>query len=100
MDLIYELKKSRKQVIEEANEVIAEYDLSVKEKERLGILEEKLETINERLVELTDNNNSSVSGAYEATIRHLYYEQEMLQAELDELKMVQGITLTRAKELY
>ncbi|PAF13924.1 hypothetical protein CHH61_24585, partial [Shouchella clausii] len=32
MDLIYELKDNRAQVIEEANEVIAEYDLNAKEK--------------------------------------------------------------------
>ncbi|XKH50480.1 hypothetical protein LG275_12890 [Chryseomicrobium palamuruense] len=99
MDLIYELKESREQIIEEANEVIAEYDLSAKEKERLGILEEKLESISERLVELTDNNNSSVSGAYEATIRHLYYEQEMLQAELEELNEKQQESRHLAKQL-
>lgn len=99
MDLIYELKDKRAQVIEEANEVIAEYDLNAKEKERLGILEEKLETINERLVELTDNSTSSVSGAYEATIRHLYYEQEMLQAELEELNEKQQESRHLAKQL-
>ena len=99
MDLIYELKDKRAQVIEEANEVIAEYDLNTKEKERLGILEEKLETINERLVELTDNSTSSVSGAYEATIRHLYYEQEMLQAELEELNEKQQESRHLAKQL-
>jgi site-specific DNA recombinase len=53
----------------------------------------------EEALEREDNNNSSVSGAYEATIRHLYYEQEMLQAELDELNEKQQGSHHLAKQL-
>ncbi|MEC1771958.1 recombinase family protein [Schinkia azotoformans] len=99
MDLLYEMKENREQVIKDATETIAEYDLSDLEKERLAVLDEKLETINERLVELTDNTDTSVGGVYEATIRHLYYEQEMLQAELDDLKEKQQESNHLAKKL-
>lgn len=99
MELIYELKNNRDQAIEEANEIIAEYDLSGKEKERLATLEEQLEKIDGRLVELTDNTNSTVSGVYEATIKHLYYEKEMYQAEWDELNEKQQESKYTAKQL-
>nr|WP_279237722.1 recombinase family protein [Heliorestis acidaminivorans] len=85
MKVLYDLKEEKDQVTSEVNEIIAEYDLSDMEKARLIIVEEQLDTINNRIHELTENRNSTIADVYEANIRHLYYEQEALQAELEDL---------------
>lgn len=85
MALLHDLKEGKEELIQEAHKVIEEYDLSSAEKARKLNLEAQIEQINERVSELAEQSNSTVASVYEASINHLYYEQELLQSEYDEL---------------
>ena len=85
MDLLRQLKEEKDELTRDAHKVIEQYDLSSKEKSRQLNLELQIDKINERVQELSDQGPSRVSSVYEASINHLYYEQELLQAEYDEL---------------
>jgi len=85
MTLLIDLKKAKNELMQEAQKIIHEYGLSSEEKVRQSNIEAQIEQINDRVQELTEQSNTSIAGVYEASINHLYYEQELLQSEYDEL---------------
>ncbi|WP_279236989.1 recombinase family protein [Heliorestis convoluta] len=85
MTLLRDLKAGKAELLQDAQQVIDEHDLSPTEKERQLNLATQIKQINEQIQKLTEQSNSSLANIYEASINHLYYEQELLQAEYDEL---------------
>lgn len=85
MILLYEIKDNKSQAIEKCQEMIAEYALTDEEEQRLADLTLKLERVADRISELATRESNRNDAIYDASMRHLIYEQEILQLEFDGL---------------
>ena len=101
MKLLYELKENREELIAETKKRIVADALEDIEQERMNQLEHQIDEINNRIHEMTNQVDSRTGDVYQATIRHLYYEQEILQQELDTYteKMQESIHLEKQLEI-
>lgn len=86
MNILREMKDDPNAVMEEARQVIRKASLSPPEQERLEELNAQIETIADRISDLAAKESSTNDAIYDATLRHLIYEQEILQQEQDSLE--------------
>src|SRR5690606_4409436 len=80
------MKENPDEVIEEANQAIEKASLSPPEQQRLEELNKQIETITDRISDLAAKESTTNDAIYDATLRHLIYEQEILQQERDSLE--------------
>ena len=101
MKLLYELKEDKEALVAEVKKVMMNYGLEADEQKRMNQLEQQIDDINARVHEMTNRVDARNGDAYQATIRHLYYEQEILQQELDHYteKMQESIHLERQLDI-
>ena len=86
MKLLYEMKLSKDQVIADTKEIIAAHGLSDEEKIKAEELGWQIEAVTSRMKELAIRRPASGNDSiYEATVRNLTYERELLQVEYDKL---------------
>nr|WP_139377731.1 recombinase family protein [Solibacillus isronensis] len=86
MKIMREMKENLDEVIEEAKQAIAKSSLSPPEQQRLEELNTQIEAITDRISELAARESATSDAIYDATLRHLIYEQEILQQERDSLE--------------
>ena len=86
MKIISEMKDNPDAVIEEAQKVIAKVSLSLPEQQRLAELNTQIEAVADRISDLAAKDSTTNDAIYDATLRHLIYEQEILQQERDSLE--------------
>ena len=86
MKMFYELRENRKLLMEDAQEAIYECSLTDVEEERLKELEKQIEVVTRKISELAERESSANDSIYDATLRHLIYEQEILQLEYEGLE--------------
>lgn len=92
--LLYEMKKNRASVIADSKKAIKECSLTKKEEERLKELESQIEAITNKISELAEKESSKNDAIYDATLRHLIYEQEIFQMEYE------GLNESKQESLY
>lgn len=85
MRILYEMKENKKKVIDDAKYVIRTCSLTEEEEERLEELNNQIEAVSDRISELASRKPSKNDAIYEATMRNLIYEQEILKIEFDRL---------------
>ncbi|MGO1368502.1 recombinase family protein [Senegalia sp. (in: firmicutes)] len=85
MRTIIELKKNKDKTIEDAKEVIDEFSPTKQEQDRLEELNLQLARITNRISEMAAREPSRNDAIYESTMKHLIYEQEILQLEYERL---------------
>lgn len=85
MKLLYDMKENKDAVISDAQAAITACSLTDIEQLRLEELESQIGIIANRISEMSERGSSSNDAIYDATIRHLIYEQEILQSEYDGL---------------
>lgn len=85
MKIISEMKDHPDAVIEEAKQAIEKVSLSSPEQQRLEELNKQIEAIADRISNLAAKESTTNDAIYDATLRHLIYEQEILQQERDSL---------------
>ncbi|ADH98337.1 recombinase family protein [Salisediminibacterium selenitireducens] len=81
--ILQDLKQNKAQVYEEVQEAIADVALSKDEQKRLDELNEQLGIVADRISELAGKSSGNQNSIYDATLRHLIYEQEILEQERD-----------------
>lgn len=86
MKIMREMKENPDEVIEEANQAIEKASLSPPEQQRLEELNKQIETLTDRISDLAAKESATRDAIYDATLRHLIYEQEILQQERDSLE--------------
>lgn len=86
MKIMREMKENPDMVIEEAKQAIAKVSLSPPEQQRLQELNTQIEAITDRISDLAAKGTTTNDAIYDATLRHLIYEQEILQQEQDSLE--------------
>ncbi|MFC0475596.1 recombinase family protein [Robertmurraya beringensis] len=86
MKIMREMKEHPDVVIEEAKQVITKASLSPSEQQRLGELNTQIEAVADRISDLAAKGSTTNDAIYDATLRHLIYEQEILQQERDSLE--------------
>src|SRR5690606_8352781 len=74
------------EVIEEEQQVIEKPSLSAPEQQRLEELNTQIEAITDRISALAAKESATKDAIYDDTLRHLIYEQEILQQERDSLE--------------
>ncbi|WP_368277583.1 recombinase zinc beta ribbon domain-containing protein [Heliorestis convoluta] len=85
-ELLREMRNNRDEVIADAEQAIADKRLSEKEQARFEELEKQLEAVTNRISDLASREMGSADALYDATLRHLIFEQEILKQEYDALK--------------
>jgi site-specific DNA recombinase len=88
MKTLNEMKDKKEQILKDVESVIKSRSLTKEEENRLEELEEKLESISIRISDLASREPSSNDAIYDATMRNLIYEQEILQMEHENLEKV------------
>ena len=83
--LLYEMKGEIPKIIEDANKAIEIVSLTEEEVSRLKELEEKIEVVADQISELASRSSGRSNPVYEANLRHLVYEQEILMMEHESL---------------
>ncbi|MCD8500707.1 MAG: hypothetical protein LRY71_02285 [Bacillaceae bacterium] len=86
MKIVRDMKVNLDEVKEEAQQAIAKASLSPPEQQRLEELNTQIEAVSDRMSELAAKESASRDAIYDATLRHLIYEQEILQQERDSLQ--------------
>ncbi len=86
MKVMRELKENLGTTIKEANHAIERALLSPQEKRRLEELNTQIEAVSDRISSLAAKESTTRDTIYDATLRHLIYEQEILQQERDSLQ--------------
>ncbi|TYS69745.1 recombinase family protein [Sutcliffiella horikoshii] len=86
MKIMGEMKYNIDDVIEEAKQAIEKASLSPPEQQRLEELNTQIEAITDRITDLAAKESATRDAIYDATLRHLIYEQEILQQERDSLE--------------
>lgn len=81
MKTLYELKKNKQVLIDDAKEAIASNGLSEIKNERLTDIDRQLSVIAKRLNEMAQSAMKKNSEIYEATVNQLLYEQDLLESE-------------------
>ena len=99
MKIMSEMKDNIEEVKEEAQRAIEKASLSPPEKQRLEELNTQIEAITDRISDLAARESATSDAIYDATLRHLIYEQEILQQERDSLEENRQEQLFLEKEL-
>lgn len=99
MKMIYELKKTKNEVIIDASAAIATSGLNDIENERLLEVERQFTTISNRLNAMAQSAMNGNADIYEATVRQLTYEQGILQTEWEGLMEKKQETTAMEKQL-
>jgi len=99
MELLHDMKENREDIITDSKKAIKKCSLSKIEHARLDELEGQIESINNRISELAARESANSDAIYDATLRHLIYEQEILQMECDGLVENKQESLYMAKQL-
>lgn len=86
MTVIRGMKENLNEVREEAQQAIKKASLSLPEQQRLEELNTQIEAVTDRISELAAKESATSDAIYDATLRHLIYEQEILQQERDSLQ--------------
>ncbi|MFC0475690.1 recombinase family protein [Robertmurraya beringensis] len=86
MKIMRGMKENLDEVIEEAKQAIQKASLSPPEQQRLEELNTQIEAITDRISDLAARESATSDAIYDATLRHLIYEQEILQQERDSLE--------------
>lgn len=86
MRVLYEMKRKREKVIDEVNREIRICSLNEEEEQRLEELRNQIEAVSDRISDLASRKPSRNDSIYEATMRNLIYEQEILKIEFDRLE--------------
>ncbi|AHM57225.1 resolvase domain protein [Peptoclostridium acidaminophilum DSM 3953] len=86
MKMLYDLKENNEDLMQDANQAIYECSLTQVEEERLEELKKQIEAVTDKISELASRESSGSSSIYDATLRHLIYEQEILQMECEGLE--------------
>lgn len=85
MKILYEMKENKEKLISDAKQEIRICSLNEEEREKLEELERQIEAVNDRISDLASRKPSKNDSIYEATLRNLIYEQEILKMEYDRL---------------
>jgi len=85
MRLLYEMKMSKEKLIGEVKVNLLDYALTEGEEARLNELNEQVDKVGEQISDLAKRDMGSNGSIYEANMRHLIYEQEILQIERENL---------------
>jgi len=85
MKLLYDIKNDQDFLINEVELAKEDVSLTEEEKRRLDELGTQIDRITDKISEMASRSTSSNETIYEATMRHLIYEQEILQMEYDGL---------------
>ncbi len=85
MKMLYELKKNRDEAVAEAKVAIDSSGLTDIENIRLAEVESQYKAISNRLNEMAKSSMVANADIYEATMRQLTYEQDLLQDEWQNL---------------
>jgi proline dehydrogenase len=85
MKLLFDIKKDQGKLVDEVELAIEDASLTEEEVRRLNELGTQIDRITDKITELAARSTSSNETIYEATMRHLIYEQEILQMEYDGL---------------
>ncbi|WP_335342000.1 recombinase zinc beta ribbon domain-containing protein [Bacillus alkalicola] len=86
MNVVREMKENLEETVEEAKCAIEKASLSPPEQERLEELNIQIEAVSDRISNLAAKESATSDAIYDATLRHLIYEQEILQQERDSLE--------------
>ncbi|MBP7899328.1 MAG: hypothetical protein KAZ81_01325 [Candidatus Syntrophosphaera sp.] len=85
MRTLIKLKQNKDKTVEDAEMVIDEFSPTREEQDRLDELTLQLERITNRVSEMALRQPSRNDSVYDSTMRHLIYEQEILQLEYERL---------------
>lgn len=85
MKLLFDIKKGKDKLIEDVELAIEEASLTEEEDRRLNELGTQIDRITDKINAMAARSTGSNEVIYEATMRHLIYEQEILQMEYDGL---------------
>jgi site-specific DNA recombinase len=85
---LLEMKEKKKLIVKEVENVVKSRSLTKTEENRLKELEEQLENISIRISDLASREPSSNDSIYDATMRNLIYEQEIIQMEHEKLDKI------------
>ena len=85
MKLLYELKQDKENLIADVNDAVDESSLTEVEEARLQELENQIDRVSDQISQLSEREMATQDPLYEANLRHLIYEQEILQMEHDGL---------------
>ncbi|MEK3992260.1 recombinase family protein [Robertmurraya sp. FSL R5-0851] len=86
MKIMRAMKENISEVKQEAKQAIEKASLSPPEQQRLEELNTQIEIITNRISDLAAKESATSDAIYDATLRHLIYEQEILQQERDSLE--------------
>lgn len=81
MKLLYDMQKNMGRVMADANKAVEECALTESEEARLKELEEQIDRVSDQITQLSEREMTTHDPLYEANLRHLIYEQEILQME-------------------
>jgi DNA invertase Pin-like site-specific DNA recombinase len=99
MKILHEMNEDRDEVIREARLASEDYALTESEKEKLIELETKLEHITNRISDLAARESATSDPVYDATMRHMIYEQEIIQLEYENLSKMETESIFIKKQL-
>ena len=85
MKVLYELKQDKENLIADVNDAVDESSLTEVEEARLQELENQIDRVSDQISQLSEREMATQDPLYEANLRHLIYEQEILQMEHDGL---------------
>jgi DNA invertase Pin-like site-specific DNA recombinase len=85
MMLLFDIKMDQDKLIEDVGLAIEEASLTEEEDRRLNELGTQIDRITDKITAMATRSTGSNETIYEATMRHLIYEQEILQMEYDGL---------------
>ena len=86
MNVLQEMKMNKDNLLEDAKQAIQKASLSPPEQQRLEELNTQIEAVSDRISQLAAKESATSDAIYDATLRHLIYEQEILQQERDSLE--------------
>ena len=86
MNVLQDMKMNKDNLLEDAKQAIQKASLSPPEQQRLEELNTQIEAVTDRISDLAAKESATRDAIYDATLRHLIYEQEILQQERDSLE--------------
>ena len=99
MKLLHKMNNDKDRIIQEVENMCTLYELSNVEKEKLKELEVKLDNVSERITLLASRESMINDPIYDATLRHMIYEQEILQLEHENLSKMDSESKFLRKQL-
>ncbi|WP_429163343.1 recombinase family protein [Desulfitispora alkaliphila] len=85
MKLLFEFKEEKDLIISDAKKAISECSLEDEEETRLVELENQIDRVTDQISQMAARETATNDPVYDANLRHLIYEQEILQMEHDGL---------------